>query len=95
MTIHSHFVGEGLPLPPILPMDVCGRAQLAPTIVRVFYSSIKILCNIALLLICGTPRMSSPTINWAQFENSNITSLKIMIAEVQYETIQFDNEMGL
>ena len=49
-TMYSHFVGEDIILPPILPMVICGRAQFAPTIVRVFYSSIKNIlqhCTIA------------------------------------------------
>ena len=39
--------------------------------------------------------MSSPTIILAHVGNGKVTSLKIIIVEVQYETIQFDNEMGL
>ena len=49
-TMDNHFVGEDIILPPILPMDVCGRTQLSPTIVSVFYSSIKNImqhCTIA------------------------------------------------
>ena len=75
-TMNNHFVGKDIILAPYC-LWMYADEHSSPLRLREYFThQLKILYNIALLLICGTPRMSSPTINWVQFENGNITSQK-------------------